>query len=146
MAVGVDVGGQGVSSHRRHGVVVEVQDVEKVVEAHHRPELLELELWPEGQAHAPVVDLVATLEKPATKEDINNAMRQAAEGPLKGVLEYCVDPIVSCDIVGNPHSSIFDALSTMVIGDTVKLVSWYDNEFGYSNRVVDLIEFANSLG
>ncbi len=87
-----------------------------------------------------VVDLVCELAKPATKEEINSAMKKAAEGPMKGILEYNEDEIVSVDIIGNSHSSIFDAKSTMVIGNMVKLVSWYDNEFGYSNRVVDLIK------
>jgi len=87
-----------------------------------------------------VVDLVVELEKPATKESINAAVKAAAEGPLKGVLEYTEDPIVSVDVIGNRHSSIFDADSTMVMdGNLVKVVSWYDNEFGYSCRVVDLI-------
>jgi glyceraldehyde 3-phosphate dehydrogenase len=86
-----------------------------------------------------VVDLVCELEKNATKEDINAAMQQAAQGPLKGVLEYTEDPIVSCDIIGNPHSSVFDAKATMSMGNIVKILSWYDNEMGYSNRVVDLI-------
>ena len=73
-------------------------------------------------------------------EAINAAIKQAADGAMKGVLEYTEDPIVSMDIVGNPHSSIFDALSTMVMnGRFVKVVSWYDNEWGYSNRVVDLL-------
>lgn len=88
-----------------------------------------------------VVDLVAELKKTVTVEAVNLAMKQAAEGNLKGILEYTEDPIVSCDIVGNPHSSIFDALSTMVMeGNFVKVVSWYDNEWGYSCRVVDLLE------
>ncbi len=87
-----------------------------------------------------IVDLVAELDKSATVEDINAAMKAAAEGPMKGILEYTEDPIVSIDIVGNPHSSVFDALSTMVLeGNLVKVLSWYDNEWGYSNRVVDLI-------
>ncbi|MFZ5519439.1 MAG: type I glyceraldehyde-3-phosphate dehydrogenase [Candidatus Zhuqueibacterota bacterium] len=87
-----------------------------------------------------VVDLVAELKKPATVEEINKAMKKAAEGPLKGILEYTEDPIVSVDVVGNSHSSIFDALSTMVVGGTmVKVISWYDNEWGYSCRVVDLL-------
>lgn len=87
-----------------------------------------------------VVDLTAELAKPATKEEINAAIKKAAEGPMKGILEYTEDPIVSIDIVGNRNSSIFDALSTMVIdGNFVKIVSWYDNEMGYSCRVVDLI-------
>jgi glyceraldehyde 3-phosphate dehydrogenase len=87
-----------------------------------------------------VVDLVAELKKTVTVEQVNAAMKQAAEGSLKGILEYTEDPIVSCDIVGNSHSSIFDALSTMLIeGNMVKVVSWYDNEWGYSCRVVDLL-------
>jgi glyceraldehyde 3-phosphate dehydrogenase len=88
-----------------------------------------------------VVDLVAELDTAVTKEDINVAMKAAAEGPMKGFLEYCVDPIVSVDVVGNPASSVFDSLQTMVMGGTgtfVKCVSWYDNEWGYSNRVKDL--------
>ncbi len=88
-----------------------------------------------------VVDLTAMLEKNVSVDDINSAMKKAAEGPMKGILEYTEDPIVSVDIVGNPHSSVFDSLSTMVMGGTgrlVKVVSWYDNEWGYSNRVVDL--------
>ncbi|HEY4602117.1 MAG TPA: type I glyceraldehyde-3-phosphate dehydrogenase [Cerasibacillus sp.] len=86
-----------------------------------------------------VVDLVAELEKTATAEELNNAFKEAAEDELKGILEYSEEPLVSTDIVGNPHSSIFDALSTMVIDDNlVKLISWYDNEMGYSARCVDL--------
>jgi glyceraldehyde 3-phosphate dehydrogenase len=86
-----------------------------------------------------VVDLTVDLEKDATKADINAAIKTAAEGPLKGVLEYCVDPIVSADIIGNPASSIFDSGLTIVMeGNFVKVVSWYDNEWGYSNRCVDL--------
>jgi glyceraldehyde 3-phosphate dehydrogenase len=90
-----------------------------------------------------VVDLVAELETAVTKDDINAAMKAAAEGPMRGILEYCEDPIVSSDVIGNPASSIFDALQTMVMGGTgtfVKCVSWYDNEWGYSNRVRDLIK------
>ena len=86
------------------------------------------------------VDLVAELEKPATVEEINAAVKAAAEGPMKGILCYTEDPIVSSDIVGDPHSSIFDALSTMVIdGNMIKIVSWYDNEWGYSNRAAELM-------
>lgn len=88
-----------------------------------------------------LVDLVAELEKPATKEEINAAMKAAAEGPLKGILEFCEDPIVSIDIVDNAHSSIFDAGQTMVMGgegNFIKVLSWYDNEWGYSSRVNDL--------
>ena len=88
-----------------------------------------------------MVDLTAELEQDVTVEKINSAMKAAAEGPLKGILEYCEDPVVSIDIVGNAHSSIFDSMLTMVLGgegNFVKCVSWYDNEWGYSNRVVDL--------
>ncbi len=88
-----------------------------------------------------VVDLVCELERPATKEAINAAMKAAAEGEMKGILEYCEDPIVSIDVVGNPASSVFDSLQTMVMGGEgtfVKCLSWYDNEWGYSNRVKDL--------
>jgi glyceraldehyde 3-phosphate dehydrogenase len=87
-----------------------------------------------------LVDLVANLKTEASVEAINAAMKEAAEGPMKGVLEYTEDPIVSCDIIHNPSSSIFDAQSTMVIGKMVKVLSWYDNEWGYSCRVVDLAE------
>ncbi|MBI9053879.1 MAG: type I glyceraldehyde-3-phosphate dehydrogenase [Bacteroidales bacterium] len=87
-----------------------------------------------------LVDLVANLKREVTIEEVNAAMKKAAEGPMKGILEYTEDPIVSVDIIQNPHSSIFDALSTMVLGKTVKVLSWYDNEWGYSSRVVDLIE------
>jgi glyceraldehyde 3-phosphate dehydrogenase len=88
-----------------------------------------------------VVDLTCELGKEVTKEDINNAMKQAAEGPMKGILEYCDEPVVSADIIGNTQSSVFDSLLTQVIdGKFVKVVSWYDNEFGYANRVVDLVE------
>ncbi len=87
-----------------------------------------------------MIDLVANLKREVTIEEVNAAMKEAAEGAMKGILEYTEDPIVSVDIIHNPHSSIFDALSTMVIGKTVKVISWYDNEWGYSCRVVDLIE------
>ncbi|TKJ41882.1 type I glyceraldehyde-3-phosphate dehydrogenase [candidate division LCP-89 bacterium B3_LCP] len=93
-----------------------------------------------------IVDLTAVVKRNVTAEEINQAVKTAAEGPLKGILEYTEDPIVSADIVGNPHSSIFDALSTSVMGgNLVKVLSWYDNEWGYSNRVVDLIRKAMSL-
>ncbi len=87
-----------------------------------------------------LVDLTVNLSREATIVEINAAMKAAAEGPMKGILEYTEDPIVSVDIIHNPHSSIFDALSTMVNGKTVKVLSWYDNEWGYSARVVDLAE------
>ena len=93
-----------------------------------------------------VVDLVARTKKPVTLEAVNKAYQEAAKKTLKGVLEYCPDPIVSSDIVGNPASSVFDAGATMVMGDrSVKLISWYDNEWGYSNRVVDLMRYAHKL-
>jgi glyceraldehyde 3-phosphate dehydrogenase len=87
-----------------------------------------------------LVDLVANLKTEASVEEINKAMKEAAEGPMKGILEYTEDPIVSADVIHNPHSSIFDALSTIVLGKKVKVLAWYDNEWGYSYRVVDLIE------
>jgi glyceraldehyde 3-phosphate dehydrogenase len=87
-----------------------------------------------------IVDLVAQIEKDADIEQINAAMKKAAVGPMKGILQYCEDPIVSTDVISNPYSSIFDSLATMIVGKRlVKLVSWYDNEWGYSNRVVDLM-------
>ena len=87
-----------------------------------------------------LVDLVAEVEKDASVDAINAAMKKASDGPMKGILQYCDDPIVSSDIVANPYSSIFDSLATMTVGKKlVKLISWYDNEWGYSNRVVDLI-------
>ena len=86
------------------------------------------------------VDLVVELESDVTIESVNAAVKAAAEGPLKGILQYSEVPLVSTDIIGNPHSSIFDAESTQVLGgNLVKVLSWYDNEWGYSNRVVDLI-------
>ncbi len=90
-----------------------------------------------------LVDLVANLKTEATKDEICAAMKEAAEGPMKGILEYTEDPIVSVDIIHNPHSSIFDADSVMVQGKTVKVLSWYDNEWGYSARVVDLMDLFN---
>jgi glyceraldehyde 3-phosphate dehydrogenase len=86
-----------------------------------------------------VTDFTCVLKKPATVEEINAAFKSASEGSLKGILEYNTDPIVSIDIVGNTHSCIFDSELTMVIGTTVKVVGWYDNETGYSARVADLI-------
>ena len=85
-----------------------------------------------------VTDLTVRLKKQASKEAINKAFQQAAQGSLKGILAYTEDPIVSCDIIGNPLSSIVDGLSTMVMAGMARVVSWYDNEIGYSNRVVDL--------
>jgi len=89
-----------------------------------------------------VVDLVAILSREVTKEEVNNAVMKAADkGRMKGILSYTEDPIVSMDVVGSSYSSIFDAQSTMVMGDFAKVVTWYDNEWGYSNRVVDLLKF-----
>ena len=87
-----------------------------------------------------LVDLVANLKVEATVAEINAAMKEAAEGPMKGILEYTEDPIVSVDVIHTEYSSIFDALSTIVNGKTVKVLSWYDNEWGYSARVVNLCE------
>ena len=87
-----------------------------------------------------VTDLTVILKKPATKDEINAAIQAAAEGNMRGVLEFCTDPIVSQDIVGNANSCIFDSLLTMSTGTMVKVVGWYDNELGYSTRVIDLLE------
>jgi len=91
-----------------------------------------------------ITDMVFTLKKDVTKEEVNDALKQAAETDLKGVLEYTEEPIVSADIVGNSHSSIVDGLSTMVLGNknnVVKILSWYDNEWGFASRLVSLIKF-----
>ncbi len=87
-----------------------------------------------------LTDLTVILKKEVTAEEINAAMKKAADGAMKGILEYTKDPIVSIDIVGNPHSCIFDSLMTSANGTLVKVVGWYDNEAGYSNRAADLIE------
>ncbi len=94
-----------------------------------------------------VVDLVARVKKAVTKDEVNAALKKAAEGPMKGILGYTTDPIVSTDVVGDARSSLVDADSTMVMGDgfMVKVIAWYDNEWGYSNRVVDLISKAHAL-
>lgn len=86
-----------------------------------------------------ITDFVATVKKETTVEEVNAAFKKAADS-MKGILEYTEDPIVSADIIGNSHSCIFDSLSTMVIGNMVKIVGWYDNEYGYSCRVVDLVK------
>lgn len=91
-----------------------------------------------------MVDLTVNLKKAVTKEEINNAMKEAANGSLKNVLAYEEDPLVSVDFLGNPHSSIFDSLLTNVIGKQAKIVTWYDNEVGFSNRVIDLANFVAS--
>ncbi|MEJ2628815.1 MAG: type I glyceraldehyde-3-phosphate dehydrogenase [bacterium] len=87
-----------------------------------------------------LVDLVAELEKDVTLDQVKDAFKKYADGPMKGILEYCTDPVVSVDIIGNSHSSIFDSEATMVLGpNLVKVISWYDNEWGYSCRMIDLI-------
>lgn len=89
-----------------------------------------------------VVDLVVELEREVTAEEVNNALKAASENELKGILQFCEEPLVSVDFKGSAYSSIIDALSTMVIqGNMVKVISWYDNEFGYSSRVVDLVKY-----
>jgi glyceraldehyde 3-phosphate dehydrogenase len=88
-----------------------------------------------------ITDLTLTSSKPVTVNEIKAAYKAAADGPLKGILQYTEDEIVSRDIVGNPHSSIFDAGLTRVLGDQVKISAWYDNEWGFSNRMVDLTEY-----
>jgi glyceraldehyde 3-phosphate dehydrogenase len=94
-----------------------------------------------------VVDFVAVLKKNATSTEVNTALKSAAEGPMKGILGYTEDPVVSSDMLNNPNSSIIDAELTKVLdGNFVKVVSWYDNEWGYSNRIVDLIAFLGKKG
>jgi len=89
-----------------------------------------------------IVDFVADLNGEVTVEEINDAFKKAAEGELKGIVEYCDEPLVSSDFKGNPASAIFDALSTMVIdGNLVKVLAWYDNEWGYSCRLADLATY-----
>jgi glyceraldehyde 3-phosphate dehydrogenase len=98
-------------------------------------------------ANGSTVDFTVILKKEVEVGAVNDAMRRAAAGPLQGILEYCDRPIVSSDIIGNPHSSIFDALSTIALPEGfVKVVSWYDNEWGYSCRVADLIDRLGKLG
>ncbi|WP_037372088.1 type I glyceraldehyde-3-phosphate dehydrogenase [Anaerovorax odorimutans] len=94
-----------------------------------------------------VVDIVFEVKKNTTKEEVNGVLKAAAEGELKGILAYCDEPLVSVDFKQNPHSSIIDALSTIVLdGNMVKVLSWYDNEWGYSNRVIDLINYVIKKG
>jgi glyceraldehyde 3-phosphate dehydrogenase len=94
-----------------------------------------------------VIDLVAVLSKTVTIEDVNKAFEAAAgKAPLKGILEFSTDPLVSTDVIRNPASALFDAQSTMVMqGNLAKVIAWYDNEWGYSNRVVDLMAYAHAL-
>jgi glyceraldehyde 3-phosphate dehydrogenase len=94
-----------------------------------------------------VVDLAAILDKKTSSEEVNAAMKTAANGPLKNILQYMEEPLVSIDFRGNPHSSILDAAYTSVMdGDFVKILSWYDNEWGYSSRCVDLLRFMVKKG
>jgi glyceraldehyde 3-phosphate dehydrogenase (phosphorylating) len=94
-----------------------------------------------------VVDFVANVRKEVTKDEVNQAFKDAAAGPLKGILGYTDEPLVSSDFRGDPRSSIIDGLTTMVLGGTmVKVVAWYDNEWGYSNRVADLAHFVGQKG
>jgi glyceraldehyde 3-phosphate dehydrogenase len=88
-----------------------------------------------------VTDLTLLLDREVTVDEVNDAMRAAAEGPLAGILEYTTDPIVSIDIVGNPHSCVFDSLATMAQGRLVKVLGWYDNEWGYSTRLAEFTKF-----
>jgi glyceraldehyde 3-phosphate dehydrogenase len=94
-----------------------------------------------------IIDFVAELERQGSVDEINRAMKEAAEGRLKGILAYTEEPLVSMDFKGDPHSAIVDGLSTMVLGGTlVKVVAWYDNEWGYSCRVADLANFIAEKG
>ncbi|MBC7114077.1 MAG: hypothetical protein PWR13_858 [Archaeoglobi archaeon] len=96
-------------------------------------------------ADASIVDLVAVLGKDVTAEEVNEALKKASESYLRGILEFTMDPIVSSDVIGNPASSIVDGLSTNAMGNIVKVLSWYDNEWGYSNRMLDMIEIMYGL-
>jgi glyceraldehyde 3-phosphate dehydrogenase len=96
-------------------------------------------------ADGSVTDLTASLKTPATRDQVNDALHAAAEGPLKGILEYATDPLVSTDIIGNPHSCIFMPDQTLVIDNLVKVIGWYDNEWGYSNRTAELMTKLASL-
>ncbi|MFT5279408.1 MAG: glyceraldehyde 3-phosphate dehydrogenase, partial [Bacteroidia bacterium] len=87
-----------------------------------------------------LTDLTCIVRSDISVDEVNALFKEQAAGPLKGILEYTEDPIVSCDIIGNPHSCVFDAGLTSVIGKMVKVVGWYDNEVGYSNRLADLVE------
>jgi glyceraldehyde 3-phosphate dehydrogenase len=91
-----------------------------------------------------LTDFTCMLKKDATREEVNNCFKNAADGPLRGILQFTEEPLVSVDIVGNPHSAIIDGLSTKVMdepGNLLKILSWYDNEWGYSCRVIDLLNY-----
>jgi glyceraldehyde 3-phosphate dehydrogenase len=89
---------------------------------------------------ASITDFVAVLKRPVTKEEVNAAMKRAADTTMKGILQYTEDEIVSSDIIGNEYSCIFDSKLTMVMGSTIKVFGWYDNEWGFSCRVIDLLK------
>jgi glyceraldehyde 3-phosphate dehydrogenase len=91
-----------------------------------------------------ILDLTAILKQSVTKEQINNAIKKAAEGPMKGIVAYTEDPIVSVDVIGNTHSCIFDAQLTYTQGNLIKVIAWYDNEGGYAHRIADLISKLNT--
>jgi glyceraldehyde 3-phosphate dehydrogenase len=91
-----------------------------------------------------ITDLTVTSSRTVSVDEVKAAYKEAADGPMKGILKYVTDPIVSADVVGDPHSSLFDADLTRVIGNQVKLVSWYDNEWGYSSRLVDLTDYVGA--
>jgi len=92
-----------------------------------------------------LVDLVVTVEKEATVDEINEAFVMASQGEFKGILDVSFEPLVSSDYIGNPHSSIVDAMSTMVIGErTIKVLAWYDNEMGFAHRMVDLMQYVGN--
>ena len=111
------------------------------------PGLLEDDIFRLRDPDGSIVDLVCRLRKKATRADVNGVVKEAAEGPMKKVVEYSEAPLVSSDIIGNTHSSIFDSISTSSQKDGyLKIISWYDNEWGYSNRVVDLIEKLVTVG
>jgi len=95
-------------------------------------------------ADGSITDLAVVLSRDATVEEVNDAFRRAAEGPLQGIVRYSTDPIVSSDILGDPHSCIFDAPTTQANGNLVKVFGWYDNEWGDSNRLVDLVQLVGS--
>jgi glyceraldehyde 3-phosphate dehydrogenase len=97
-------------------------------------------------ADVSIIDFVAELEKETTVEEVNSAFKDASKGKLKGYLYYCEEPLVSSDFIGNPYSSIFDSLLTRVNGNFIKVLSWYDNEWGYSVRMVDLLEYVIGIG
>jgi glyceraldehyde 3-phosphate dehydrogenase len=97
-------------------------------------------------ADGSITDFTAILDKEVTVEEVNEAFKAAAEGPMKGVVVYTEDPIVSTDIVGSPASCTFDSGLTMTMGNLVKVAGWYDNEWGYSNRLVDLVEKVGGAG